>query len=235
MSEAARLLLGSEHVCGYLSGREARSAFIDPDFKLNPARYAELLKLGFRRSGAYVYRPACMGCAECRPVRIPVREFVATRTQRRCLKHNHDLSLTRSGALSEEHFALYREYLSARHPTGGMDPEDRDTFHSFLECAWGQAQVWDFRLGSRLLACAIVDVLPRALSAVYTFFDPDESARSLGTLAVLTQIEQARRAQLDHVYLGYWVEHSRKMTYKSNFRPLEMLRRQTWQRLDAPA
>ncbi len=232
MSEAARLLLGTPHACGYLSGREARSVFIDPNFQLNPPRYAELLNLGFRRSGAHVYRPACAACAECRPVRVPVVEFTASRTQLRCRKHNHDLSLTRGTALGEEHFSLYRDYLAARHPTGGMDPEDRAAFHSFLECGWGKTEVWDFRQGTRLLATAIVDVLPRALSAVYTFFAPAESARSLGTLAVLTQIGQARESKLDHVYLGYWVEHSRKMTYKRNFRPLEMLGPQGWRSIE---
>lgn len=232
MSEAARLLLGAEHACGYLSGSEARSAFIDPNFKLNPPRYGELLKMGFRRSGGYVYRPACAACNECKPVRVPVAEFTPSRTQLRCRRHNKDLSLIRGDALGEEHYALYRDYLAARHPTGGMDPEDRAAFHSFLECGWGRTEVWDFRRGPRLLASAIVDVLPRALSAVYTFFDPAESARSLGTFAVLTQIEQARSANLTHVYLGYWVEHSRKMTYKRNFRPLEMLAAQGWQRLN---
>ncbi|MEK6805646.1 MAG: arginyltransferase [Pseudomonadota bacterium] len=232
MSEAARLLLGTPHACGYLSGREARSAFIDPQFTLNPPRYAELLKMGFRRSGAYVYRPACTACRECRPVRVAVAGFKPGRTQQRCLKHNSDLVLTRSDSLGEEHFSLYRDYLSARHPTGGMDPEDREAFHSFLECRWGKTEVWDFRTGARLLATALVDVLPRALSAVYTFFDPAEPSRSLGTLAVLKQIEQARIANLDHVYLGYWVEHSRKMTYKRNFKPLEMLTPQGWQPAD---
>lgn len=233
MTEQVRLLLGSEHACGYLTGREARSAFIDPNSTLNPRRYAELLQFGFRRSGAYVYRPACAGCKACQPARIAVAAFAANRTQTRCLKRNADLTLARGTALSNEHFALYRRYLSTRHAGGGMDPNDPVAFHSFLECPWGETQVWDFRLGERLIATAIVDVLPQALSAVYTFFDPSERGRSLGTLAVLQQIEQARREGREYLYLGYWVEQSPKMAYKGRFRPLEVLGARGWQRAAA--
>lgn len=231
MSESVRLLLGSTHACGYLPGREARSAFFDPKAVLTPERYNELLQMGFRRSGVYVYRPACATCKACQPARVAVGSFVPSRTQTRCLKRNADLSLSRGTQLSDEHFALYRRYLSLRHAGGGMDPNDPVAFHQFLECPWGEMQVWDFRLGSRLLATAIVDVLPRALSAVYTFFEPAETARSLGTLAVLHQIEQARRDGRDYVYLGYWVEESPKMAYKGRFRPLEIRGAHGWQRI----
>ena len=229
MSGQVRLLLGSAHACGYLDGREARSAFIDPNLQLNPDRYSELLRRGFRRSGAYVYRPACATCSACQPVRIPTAAFAPNRAQQRCLKRNADLSLTRDTRLSDEHFALYRRYLSERHAGGGMDPNDPVAFHSFLECPWGETQVWDFRFGSRLIATAIVDVLPQALSAVYTFFEPSERRRSLGTLAVLKQIEQARHDGRPHLYLGYWVKHSPKMAYKRRFRPLEVLSAAGWQ------
>lgn len=228
MSEQIRLLLGSAHACGYLAGREARSAFMDPNANLSPERYAELLQFGFRRSGAYVYRPACSACTACQPARVAVASFVPSRAQTRCLKRNADLVLTQGRALNDEHFALYRRYLSTRHAGGGMDPNDPVAFHQFLECPWGEMQVWDFRLGSRLVATAIVDALPDALSAVYTFFDPAERARSLGTLAVLHQIQQARRDGRTYLYLGYWVEASSKMAYKGRFRPLQVLGARGW-------
>ena len=109
-----------------------------------------------------------------------------------------------------------------------MDSDNPEAFQSFLQCNWGDAQFWEFRLEGRLLAVAVVDALPAALSAVYTFFDPEEAARGLGTYAVLSQIEAARSRGLPHVYLGYWVSQSRKMDYKKNFRPLELLGDDGW-------
>lgn len=230
MTSAApvRLYLSQEHPCGYLPRRSARSAFIDPEFRLDAAHYESLLGQGFRRSGDHAYRPHCRDCSRCIPVRIPVEHFQANRSQRRCLGRNADLELSVEHRLGEEHFALYREYLSMRHPGGGMDPGDRAAFHAFLGCRWMDVRYWCMRSNGRLLAVAVVDHLPHSLSAVYTFFDPAESARGLGTFAVLLQIEQARLAGLDHLYLGYWVPESLKMDYKRRFRPLEALGAMGW-------
>ncbi|MBI2382943.1 MAG: arginyltransferase [Gammaproteobacteria bacterium] len=232
-SSQVRLLMGTQHACSYLPSREARSVFIDPHFRLDPGRYGALLEMGFRRSGAYVYRPACLACRECRPVRVPVASFAPTRAQRRCEKRNADLVVEQGERLEDEHYALYRRYLRQRHPDGGMDPEDRSAFHSFLECPWGEAQVWSFRAAGRLVAAAIVDRVPHGLSAVYTFYETAEGARSLGTYAVLAQIRQARQWGLPHLYLGYWVPRSEKMDYKRNFQPLEELTPGGWQEVVA--
>lgn len=231
MTQSLRLFLSTEHACGYLPGLLARSAFVDPDAGLGPAHYQRLLELGFRRSGDHTYRPHCRECARCVPVRIDVRQFRAGRSQRRCLAANEDLRMTVERRLSDEHYALYRDYLQSRHAGGGMDPQDRKAFHAFLECSWLDVRYWCFRAGTRLLAVAVVDHLPQALSAVYTFFDPAEQARGLGTLAILEQIRLARGAGLEHVYLGYWVEGSQKMDYKRRFQPLEALHGTHWQAL----
>ncbi len=226
-----RLYLSPEHACGYLPQRSARSAFIDPDYALDAMHYEYLLAQGFRRSGEHAYRPHCRGCSRCVPVRVPVAEFVSDRGQRRCLARNRDLELTLESRLGDEHYRLYSDYLAQRHASGGMDPSDRGAFHSFLDCRWLDVRYWCWRRQGRLLSVAVVDHLPNALSAVYTFFDPDERSRSLGTLAVLTQIETARLRGLTHVYLGYWVAGSAKMDYKRRFRSLEALGTLGWQPL----
>ncbi len=223
-----RLYLSPEHACGYLPGRAARSAFVDPEWVLNPPRYQRLLELGFRRSGGHVYRPHCQACQRCIPARLPVAQFQPNRAQRRCLARNADLTLSIESELQDEHYALYRSYLQQRHASGGMDPQDRGAFHSFLECPWATARYWCFRHQGRLVSVAIVDHLPLSLSAVYTFFDPTETARSLGTLAVLKQVEQAQTLGLAHVYLGYWVPESPKMAYKARFAPLETFDGEGW-------
>jgi len=224
-----RLLLGSEHACSYLERRLARSVFVDPQLKLDASRYGALLDLGFRRSGNYVYRPACGACQECRPVRVPVAEFAPDRGQRRCRRNNGDLRCTLEAELSDEHYDLYRRYLRARHPGGGMDPEDREAFHAFLSSTWGHTEVIAVRDRSgRLLAGGVADRVPHGLSAVYSWFDPDEPRRSLGTYLILREIERARALGLPYLYLGYWVPGSPTMDYKRGFRPLEVLGAHGW-------
>lgn len=231
MTQAARprLLLGAEHDCGYLPQRRARSAFLDPSFALRPALYGELLQRGFRRSGSLAYRPVCIDCQACRSVRIAVRQFRPDRSQRRCLRRNADLRLTRRGRPSPEQYALYRDYLRWRHPGGGMDPDDALAFREFLDSPWGKVGFWEWRdSDDRLLACAVVDEVPRALSAVYTFYAPAAADRGLGTYAILSQIQAAQETGRDYVYLGYWVAGSAKMDYKRRFSALEILDGQRW-------
>jgi len=226
--QRARLLLGTEHACGYLPERRARSAFIDPGFPMDPARYGVLLDRGFRRSGGYVYRPMCLLCSSCRPARIVVGDFKPRRSQRRALEQNTDIELRMVPRLTAAHFELYSHYLKSRHPDGGMDPTDSEAFHEFLSCPWGRTEFWEFRAGTRLMAVAVVDRVPLGLSAVYTFFDPEARERSLGTYAILQQINVARLENIPYVYLGYWVEGSQTMDYKRNFRPMELLTPAGW-------
>lgn len=227
----ARLLQGSEHPCSYLPGRVSRSLFVNPQLELDALRYGRLLELGFRRSGSFVYRPACAKCQECRPVRVPVAEFQPDRSQRRCLRRNGDLESSLDHELNEEHFELYRRYIRARHAGGGMDPDDRETFRTFLANQWGDADILSLRdPAGTLLAGAVTDRVPQGLSAVYTYFDPDLRARGLGTYSVLMQIARAQALHLPHLYLGFWVAGSAKMNYKQHFRPLEVLTPQGWRK-----
>jgi arginine-tRNA-protein transferase len=228
-----RIFQTAEHRCGYYPDRLARDLVLDPADPTLPEIYGNALAMGFRRSGAHVYRPACLGCSACRPVRIPTAHFVADRSQRRCLKRNSDLRLdVRPASRTEENFSLYRRYLDWRHAGGGMDQPQTTDFDAFLACPWSPTRFFEFRLNQRLLAVAVTDVLPNALSAVYTFFEPELADRSLGTFAILSQIEQARREGRAHLYLGFWLDGHPKMHYKRNFRPLETLVGKDWQPLE---
>lgn len=210
----------------------ARDLVLDPHDPDLPEAYADALALGFRRSGAHIYRPHCVGCNACTPVRVPVAEFVPNRSQRRCLRDNADLEITIAPAHGQtEHFALYQRYLDARHRGGGMDDGDAEDFNRFLIGPWSPSRFLEFRQHKRLIAVAVTDELPSALSAVYTFFDPDEAKRGLGTLAILSQIDWARREGLAHLYLGFWIKDHQKMGYKQNFRPLERLEGRGWRPL----
>lgn len=219
------------HDCAYLPGREAVTLFADPYAPMDAATYDTLIEHGFRRSGAYVYRPRCPGCNACVPVRVPAADFRPDRNQRRTWRRNRDLEVVvRDAAYRDEHFALYRHYMADRHAGGGMDVDDPEAYREFLACDWADTRFVEFREGQRLLAVAVVDHLPRALSAVYTFFDPAAARRSLGTHAVLWQLEAARASGREWVYLGYWVEDCAKMDYKNRFRPFETLEAGRWRR-----
>lgn len=217
------------HTCSYLTDRQAITLFADPDADMTPQIYSQLSDLGFRRSGNYVYRPQCQGCRACISVRIPVAAFRPRREQRRCWQRNQDLSISRVAVTwSEEHYALYARYIGARHREGDMYPPSPRQYREFLTSEWSATELMEFRLDGQLLAVAVTDVLADGLSAVYTFYDPDCSARSLGSFAILAQVEACRRAGLSHVYLGYWVRHAPRMRYKTQFRPLELLIENEW-------
>lgn len=224
------------HACSYLPAREAVTLFADPHSPMNPSLYSVLAKLGFRRSGNYVYRPRCPTCDACRPARIPVHEFQPDRSQRRAVRRNQDLAVSVLPAqYQEEHYRLYRKYIHRRHADGGMDVDDPTRYLEFLGSRWMDTRFVEFRLQERLLMVAVIDLMHDGLSAVYTFFDPDEASRSLGTQAVLWQVEEARRRQLPYVYLGYWIAESPHMAYKKRFRPLEVYEGGRWQKLDFPS
>jgi leucyl-tRNA---protein transferase len=229
------VFLSMPHPCSYLPGKTATTLFIDPRFPLNNEHYATYMRLGFRRSGDLVYRPHCGECRACIPVRIPVAQFVPNRAQRRAWKRNADIRvMPRPPVYMQEHFDLYVRYQAGRHPGGGMDDTDAQKYLSFLTARRMQTVFYEMRAAERLLAVAVVDRLSDGLSAVYTFYDPTESARSLGTLAILWEIEQARHLGLSWLYLGYWIEESSKMSYKVNFRPLEAYRNGRWRIINRP-
>jgi len=210
------------HPCSYLPGRRATTVFADPAFAMDGGVYTALSRHGFRRSGAHVYRPQCAACSACVPVRVPVAEFHPRRSQRRVERANRDLCVQGEPlTFRREHFELYRRYLAARHPQGGMDdPSPRD-YLDFLQSPWGETRAYAFQCGARLLAVAVADVLSDGLSAVYTFFDPGFARRSPGVHAVLWQIREAQRLGLDWLYLGYWIAESPKMRYKRDYQPQE--------------
>ncbi len=225
-------LLTLPHPCSYLPGRQAITLFADPAFPLTLDHYGRLIELGFRRSGAHLYRPACPSCEACQSLRVPAADFRPRRRHRRVLKRNADLEVRRlPPAFDGAHYDLYRRYIRWRHPGGGMDEADPERYMDFLTAPWCDTAFYAFHQGKRLLAVAVVDHLPQGLSAVYTFYAPEEAHRGLGTFAILWQIEEARRLNLPWVYLGYWIASSSKMAYKADFRPCEVFFQGRWRPL----
>jgi len=219
------------HACSYLPGEEATTLFVDPRQAISKELYSQLSLMGFRRSGEHIYRPHCARCQACIASRVPVAEFRRTRSQNRVWKRNQDLKVLASNSIfDDEAWSLYCRYIEARHADGDMYPPDWEQYRSFLNNGLGSTLYFRFYSEERLIMVMVADQMEDGLSAIYTFYDPDEEARSLGTMAVLYQIEQCRDAGLDHVYLGYWIQNCEKMNYKSRFRPIELLQSGRWQR-----
>ena len=234
-----RLFQTAVHPCGYWPLRVARDLVIDPDDPRLGQLYPHGLAAGFRRSGNLLYRPHCGQCQACVPVRIDCAAFTPSRSQRRCLARNADL---RTRILppdrTDERLALYQRYLSARHPGGGMDDHGPIDYDRFLLSDWARSRCLEVRgPGSdghdSLLAVAVTDMSPNGLSAVYTYYDPDQPQRALGTFAILQQIQWVRDSGLPHLYLGYWIAGHGKMDYKRRFSGLQAFDGQQWNALPA--
>ncbi len=220
------------HPCSYLPGREARTLFLDPRDTINQGLYQGLTEHGFRRSGGHLYRPHCQDCQACVPTRIPVDSFRPRRAQRRVLAGNRDLDVRAEPAVfNRRYYELYARYIHGRHRDGDMYPPTVDQFRSFLLSQWSNSIFLCVYLDDALVAVAVTDQQPEGLSAIYTFFEPALSGRSLGTFAILKQIELCRQAELPHLYLGYWIRDSPKMRYKIDYRPIELLMDGRWTRL----
>lgn len=220
--------------CSYLAPHKARSQVATPNHLITTPVYSDLVQVGFRRSGVFAYRPYCDGCRSCIPLRIPVHDFEPNRSQRRVWKKNQDLAVVTSRLhFEEEHYELYQRYQSERHAGGGMDHDSREQYAQFLLQSRVESRLIEFRSpDGALKMISIVDLLGEGMSSVYTFYDPRDERRSLGTFGILWQIDQCQRWNLRHLYLGYWIRESPKMAYKSLFKPCEILHNGLWSRLE---
>ena len=219
-----RLRVLPEHACGYLPDRRARTrAFYARE--MSPEIYHKLMDAGFRRSGRIVYQPACRGCRDCIQIRIPVETFRPSKSQRRCRRRNQNLRITIGEPVpDDEAYELYVSYLREWFGRDSMNDIGRDSFEAFLyDSPVATIEVRYRDESGRLLAVGLCDVAGQSLSSMYFFHNPQDRRRGLGTFGVLTEIELARKMSIPHYYLGYWIRDCSRMSYKSHFRPYQLL------------
>ena len=219
--------------CPYLPNRMERKIFTQLDPLDGPHLNNYLTHAGFRRSQNVIYRPACETCRECRSLRVDVADFVPSKSFKRTLKRNSDLIIEKKYAVAtDEQFDLLQRYLHARHEGGGMTNMDFERYGMMVEECASETEITEFRTqDGTLIAAMLVDVLTDGMSLVYSYFDPEQSHRSLGNFMVLNHIQQCREQDRPYLYLGYWVPDSPKMRYKARFEPAEILTHAGWKRL----
>jgi arginine-tRNA-protein transferase len=243
-TETPQFYLTAPAPCPYLPGRAERKVFTHLVGDRASALNDILTQGGFRRSQNIAYRPACEGCRSCISIRTVVDAFAPTRSLERVLKRNADLIGSPSTASpSSEQYSLFRAYLDARHSDGGMADMTVLDYAMMVGDSHVDTMVVEYRLRGpdsgiagrgegELVAAALTDILADGLSMVYSFYDPTQMDRSLGTYMILDHIARARKLGLPYVYLGYWVEGSRKIGYKRRFKPQEHLCAKGWVQVD---
>lgn len=221
--------LTPEHPCSYLpEKKEQLLVMMDPGM-FNTSDYERLLSLGFRRSGKDIYRPHCPQCQACQSIRLAVDDVILSSSQKRILKKNADLTIKVSEVSKEEYFTLYQAYINQRHQQGSMYPANPAQYQHFILAPWLNPHFIEIYLEAKLIGVAVTDLGSASLSAMYTFYDPEFESRSLGTFAILQQIQYAKELGLPWLYLGYQVDQCRKMNYKTRFHPYQRLIRGEWQ------
>ena len=216
--------------CPYLDGQMERKIFTQLDPLSGPHLNDYLTHSGFRRSQNVIYRPACENCRACQSLRVICEDFEPNKGFRRTLRKNADLKREiLEPYATREQFALLRAYLSMRHKDGGMSAMEFHNYEIMVEECASRTLIIEYRNAEHVLvACVLVDELSDGLSMVYSFFDPEMSARSLGNFMILDHVNLCKLNKLPYLYLGYWVKDSPKMNYKSRFKPAQLLKRGHW-------
>ncbi|WP_372762842.1 arginyltransferase [Pseudoalteromonas sp.] len=225
----ARLGLTQEFACSYLPNRQEQLLVILEPSCYSTDKFEALLALGFRRSGNQIYRPHCPACSACNSVRVLAQQFIMTKSQKRKLnKAKARFEVKYSHVEREQYYPLYSKYISLRHHDGSMYPPDKTQFQSFLFCNWLDItfiELWD---QDNLVAVAVTDCMNNAISAIYTFFDPEYEHFSLGTVMILQQLAFAKAQHKQYLYLGYQIDECAKMNYKTQFLPAQKQVNDQW-------
>ncbi len=227
-----KLFATQPHDCSYLEGHRATTLFVDPDEEITVELYTRLSDLGFRRSGAHLYKPHCGECDKCIPARVSCKHYRLSRSDKRVLRRNKDLSVRWLDSIeTNECYALFEKYINQRHADGDMYPPSWEQYTDFLGAHCPLTRYMAAFDGDQLVMVAVHDELPDGQSAVYTFFAPELDDRSLGKFAILRLINEVQRANAEYLYLGYWIEGCRKMAYKQAYQPMEILQNNEWQQI----
>lgn len=218
----------NEFDCSYLPRHKERLLVcVESSYKLNDA-YKELSAVGFRRSGEQLYRPHCNSCQKCHSVRVLAANFKPSKSQKRILNKNRDLSIRLSPKNRQSYYELFESYINQLHSDGSMFPTSPEQYFSFTNAEWTSPLFLEAWKENELVAVAVTDRVGTSYSALYTFYEPALQSRSLGTFMIMQQIELCLQHHKDYLYLGYQIDECRKMNYKTKFTPYERFFEEKW-------
>jgi leucyl-tRNA---protein transferase len=228
MTENFQFGISKTFTCNYLPAEQER-LLIAVDAKLhNATSYAWLMSLGFRRSGEQIYRPYCMHCEACQAIRVLVAKFQPSASQRKTNKKNSEYRVVYNNGSIDAYYPLYQRYINTIHSDGTMFPANFKQYQEFLTCTLVSQCFIEIWHQDKLLSVAITDLLPDALSAVYTFYDPDYRHKALGVFSILSQLELAKLLNKQYLYLGYQIDACQKMNYKDRYFPYQRFIHNQW-------
>ena len=220
----------TEYNCSYIDKMDAQSLVVTPYKSIDQNIFQDLIEKGFRRSGQYIYKPSCKSCTACIPIRLSVQKFLSSRSQKRIFKkHQHFDVQVDSLTFKQEHFDLYSKYQNKRHSSINNDQNKIDDYNDFLIKSNVNSKLVEFWDRDILKIVSIIDMVSDGISAVYTFFDPDDEKVSYGTYSIIWLINWCKTQQFKYMYLGYWIGECNKMKYKTNFKPYELYIKGYWQ------
>lgn len=215
--------------CNYLPEQEERLLIAVDENLHNRDHYGWLMQQGFRRSGDDIYRPHCVACQACKSLRVLVQEFIPSKSQKRILKRNQHFKIMLSQGVKASYYPLYERYINTVHQDGSMFPASEEQFKSFTQNNITEQCYIEIWHNDVLISVAVTDDIPNALSAVYTFYDPDYKSYGLGVYSILKQIEIAAQQNRQFLYLGYQIETCSKMNYKNRYKAHQILVENQWQ------
>lgn len=228
MNDDYKLGISRDFPCNYLPDQQERLLIALDDRLQNNERYSWLMSQGFRRSGDQIYRPHCQSCQACNSLRVMVNDFMPSKSQKRTLKRNQHITIKTSNSVQDSYYPLYESYINTLHSDGSMYPATYDQYKSFLSSSLTEQlfiEAWDH---NQLVGVAVTDILDNALSAVYTFYDPNLRKSALGVFSILNQLNIAKEMGKDFLYLGYQIDSCQKMNYKNKYFPYQRLIKNTW-------
>lgn len=229
MSTDFKLGITQSFPCSYLPNQDERLLIATDERLQNGEHYGWLMAQGFRRSGDQIYRPHCELCSACKSLRVLVKEFLLSKSQKRNIKKNKQFIIKTSNEKKENYYDLYEQYINTLHKDGTMFPATMDQFKSFISCNVTEQLYLEIWHDNELISVAVTDVLKDALSAVYTFYRPDYNSYGLGVFSILSQLSLAKEMDKKYVYLGYQIDDCKKMNYKNRYYPHQVLIENSWQ------